>query len=414
MTIPPLRPLDAFPLDQPDGRKLIGVRDPLGVIEGVLGVTPEAWFIASHFNGEDDSEALADLLTKKIGSRVTGAIVNRVHTMFSERALLSDAAFDKLYESAREEFARAPSRAAAHSGTNYPADREEFRIHMGGILAEAWDQPAMRPTVVGLISPHIDLERGQITYARAYGALRGIGQADRFIILGTAHGPTRALLVPTRKDYETPLGPVRTDRDAVDRMIQILGASAFDEEFAHKNEHSIEFQAIFIKLMFPNASIVPVLCGSLRSLCQDSILAGSVDGTGADPAGLPEVETAVQAIRAAMADSRRTVIIAGADLAHVGPRFGGPELTRDLLESTETADRAALDFAASHDASGWFRSVTQGGDPRNTCGLAPIYFLLRSLDRCEGDLLAYRRCEAPDQCVTIGAMSFSRSDPALE
>ena len=81
-----------------------------------------------------------------------------------------------------------------------------------------------------------------------------------------------------------------------------------------------------------------------------------------------------------------------------------------MLSETETADRRALDFAAARDAAGWFRAVTEGGDPRNTCGLAPIYWLLRLLDEGRGHLIAYRRCEAPDQCVTIGAMPFLDGD----
>jgi hypothetical protein len=63
-------------------------------------------------------------------------------------------------------------------------------------------------------------------------------------------------------------------------------------------------------------------------------------------------------------------------------------------------------MAAALDASGWYRSVSAGGDPRNTCGLSPIYFLLRALERGQGHLVNYRRCESPDQCVTIGAMAF--------
>lgn len=404
MPIPPLRPLDTFPYNEEDGRKLIGIRDPLGVVEGILGVSPEAFFIASHFDGERDADSLSEYLTTKMNAKVPPSLVERVRDIFSERALLQDAAFSKIYENAREQFARSPSRPAAHAGSNYPVAAEDFRIHIGGILADAWDQPPPPGRLLGLIAPHIDLERGHVTYARAYGALRDIGKVDRFIILGTAHGPTSNLLIPTRKDYDTPLGPARTDREAVNRAVSILGADAYDDEYVHKNEHSIEFQTIFLKLLHPNAQIVPFLCGSLRPICED----------GVDPNGHPEVETAVLAMRAAMDDNKRTVVIAGADLAHVGPRFGGGALTQELLNSTETADRAALDCAAERSATRWFESVTDGGDPRNTCGLAPIYLLLRALDRGRGHLLSYRRCEGADQCVTIGAMAFVDEEPPSE
>ncbi|MFN0207730.1 MAG: AmmeMemoRadiSam system protein B [Planctomycetota bacterium] len=396
MPIPPLRPLDTFPFEESNGQKRVGIRDPLGVVEGILWVSPEAFLIAAHFDGQRDAKELADIISVAAGQRVSAAIIEKVFDIFSKRGLLMDAVFHKAFENLREEFARTPARAAAHAGSNYPEEPDEFRIRVGGILAEAWDQPRDGGELLGLIAPHIDLERGMLTYAQAYGAMREIGKVDRFVILGTSHGPVSSLIVPTRKDYNTPLGPARTDRAAVDRVAVALGENAYDDEFAHKNEHSIEFQTIFLKLIHPNAEIVPLLCGSLRSIIEDHH----------SPAGVPEVERAVEAVRAALDDDKKTVIVAGADLAHVGPHFGGPKLSEELLKHTEKGDRDALDFAAARDAEGWYRSVASGGDPRNTCGLSPIYFLLRLLDRGQGQLLSYRRCESPEQCVTISAMSF--------
>lgn len=395
MAFAPLRPLDAFPHEH-EGKRMIAVRDPIGVIEGVLVVSPEAFLVASHFDGERGAVEIAAEATQQLGMHVTPEVVERVSRLFSERHLLFDERFHRAWMEMREEFARQPSRAAAHGGANYPTEPEEFRLKIGGILAEAWDQPRPEAEVLGLVAPHIDLERGLHTYARAYGVLRDLPRVDRFVILGTSHGPTAQLLAPTRKDYETPLGPARTDRAAVDRVAAVLGEDAYDDEFCHKNEHSIEFQTIFLKLLHPKAEIVPLLCGSLRSVVED----------GADPAGHPTVERAVEAVRAAVDDAKKTVVIAAADLAHVGPRFGGPELTTELLADTERSDRAALDLAAARDAAGWYRAVTEGGDPRNTCGLSPIYLTLRALDRGRGHLISYRRCESPDQCVTIGAMAF--------
>lgn len=396
MPIPPLRPLDAFPYQEPSGRKLVGIRDPLGVFEGVLGISPEAFFIASNFDGERDAAAIAGILSLQMGGTVRPEVVERVREIFSERGLLQDATFAKAFESVRESFARLPARPFAHANDNYPEDPAEFRRAMNEILESANSKQNFGGRITGLIAPHIDFGRGMLTYSHAYGALRGLEGVDRFIILGTSHGPTMNLLAPTRKDYNTPLGALRTDRDAIDRVARSLGNDAFDDEFAHKNEHSIEFQSLFLKLLFPEAEIVPILCGSLMPVCEN----------GARPGDSAEVDAAVEAIRAAMNDTKRSVIVAGADLAHVGPRFGGPPLTAELLDSTEAGDRESLARAAQRDAEGWFETVAGNGDSRNTCGLSPIYLMLRALDRGTGHLLDYRRCESADQCVTIGAMAF--------
>ena len=395
MVFAPLRPLDAFPHEQ-DGKRMIALRDPLGVVDGMLVVSPEAFLVASQFDGEREADAIAEEATRQLGMLVRPEIVERVAELFSERWLLFDANFHHAWMGLREEFARKPVRAAAHAGTNYPTDAGDFRLRIGGILAEAWDQPRPRANVLGLIAPHIDLERGLATYARAYGVLRDLPKIERILILGTSHGPTTQLLAPTRRDYETPLGPARTDRAAVDRLVSVLGDDAFDDEFCHKNEHSIESPN---DLPAPRPAERRDRAGPLWEppehgrRCQRS-------------GGAPGGRAGGRGLRAAITDTKKTLVIAAADLAHVGPRFGGPRLTHELLSETETADRRALDFAAARDAAGWFRAVTEGGDPRNTCGLAPIYWLLRLLDEGRGHLIAYRRCEAPDQCVTIGAMPF--------
>jgi len=307
MVFAPLRPLDAFPHEQ-DGKRMIALRDPLGVVDGMLVVSPEAFLVASQFDGEREADAIAEEATRQLGMLVRPEIVERVAELFSERWLLFDANFHHAWMGLREEFARKPVRAAAHAGTNYPTDAGDFRLRIGGILAEAWDQPRPRANVLGLIAPHIDLERGLATYARAYGVLRDLPKIERILILGTSHEPTTQLLAPTRKDYETPLGPARTDRAAVDRLVSVLGDDAFDDEFCHKNEHSIEFQTIFLRLVQPNVEIVPVLCGSLRSTVEDAN----------DPAGHPEIERAVEGLRAAITDTKKTLVIAAADLVYVG------------------------------------------------------------------------------------------------
>ena len=397
MTIPALRPLEAFPV-QDGTRQVIALRDPSGIVTDVLAIAPEVYFVATHFDGKADAKTVAASVSAQMKAKVSVEVVEKIAKLFGERLLLDDDAFRARDLAEREAFTRSPTRAPAHAGAAYPTDAEQLRHRLGGILACAWDQPRPEGRVTGLIAPHIDLERGEMTYARSYATLRDCGPIDRVVILGTSHGPTESLLAPTRKAFETPLGVTETDRDAVERVIESLGADAFRDEFAHRGEHSIEFQVLFLRLMHPATKIVPLLCGSLRGLVED----------GADPAGNETVERAVKAVRAAIAsgNGKRTVVIAGADLAHIGPRFGGPKLTREMLEETERGDRAALDAAAARDAAGWHRAVTEGGDPRNTCGLTPVYLMLRALDAGEGQLVSYKQCTATDQCVSIGGMAF--------
>src|SRR5262249_29199466 len=139
--------------------------------------------------------------------------------------------------------------------------------------------------------------------------------ADRYIIFGTCHNPIRRRFALTRKGYDTPLGCARTDTDFVDRLAATLPADYFGDEFAARNEHSIEFQAVCLRYVLGDTAefrIAPILVGSFHDLGEQGRSAG-------DDA---EVAAMVGAVRETMAElGGRYCVIAGADLAHVGRRF---------------------------------------------------------------------------------------------
>jgi hypothetical protein len=116
----------------------------------------------------------------------------------------------------------------------------------------------------------------------------------------------------------------------------------------------------------------------------------------------------VDALRDTIASSsRRVCLIAGVDLAHVGPRFGdAAPNTTDSLAAVEAADRRMLESVVAADAGGFFASVAADGDARRICGLSPIYTLLRLLPGSPGRLLRYTQWPDPEGAVTFCAVSY--------
>ena len=107
----------------------------------------------------------------------------------------------------------------------------------------------------------------------------------------------------------------------------------------------------------------------------------------------------------------RTVVIASADLAHVGPQFGDPRpLTPGQLREVEEADRRMLSSVESGDAEGFFRAVARDGDRRLICGLPPIYSALRVLDGHQGRLIRYGQWPDPNGTVTFAALALYRPE----
>jgi AmmeMemoRadiSam system protein B len=127
-----------------------------------------------------------------------------------------------------------------------------------------------------------------------------------------------------------------------------------------------------------------------------------------DPERDPRVPRFIDALMATMAESRRNVcLIAGVDLAHVGPRFGDPEPnTPEGLAAVKTADLSMLDAVTAGDPTAFYASVAHDGDRRRICGLSPIYTFLRALPGAGGRLLRYQQWPDPQGAVTYCAATF--------
>jgi predicted class III extradiol MEMO1 family dioxygenase len=98
-------------------------------------------------------------------------------------------------------------------------------------------------------------------------------------------------------------------------------------------------------------------------------------------------------------------VIAGADLAHVGPRFGDPDpVSPSWLAEVEREDRAMLETVTAGDAHAFFESAARDGDRRRICGLSPIYTLLRSVGDVSGDLRRYGQWPDPQGTVTFASV----------
>ena len=100
----------------------------------------------------------------------------------------------------------------------------------------------------------------------------------------------------------------------------------------------------------------------------------------------------------------RVVVVAGADLAHVGPRFGDPKpLALRERDDLARADKASLACAIARDGAAFWADVARDLDTRRVCGLAPIYALLETLDGgsrrtgADASLLHYEQTVDPEE-----------------
>jgi AmmeMemoRadiSam system protein B len=222
----------------------------------------------------------------------------------------------------------------------------------------------------------------------------------------------RQLACVSQKDFQTPLGVVQTDRQFAERMAEHLAGSVagreldlLEDETAHRHEHSIEFQVVFLQYLLGGKRefrIVPILVGSFQEFITEGI----------SPDQTPELEALVAAIRAAAAAHGPGVCyVSGADLAHVGRRFGDEWLLdRGRLDEQEEDDRRLLEAACGGDAAAVFEHVARQEDRRRICGLGPTYLMLRAVEPARGRLLRYDQAVEEDgtSCVSFASVAYYR------
>jgi len=404
--VPPLRAVEAFPVEQ-EGRRYVALRDPAGYTGAIVMLPMPLVEVVARFDGRRSVGDIQAEVMRHRGELVPREKIAELARALEEHGFLASPAFEDRRAAIDAEFLGAPVRPASHAGGAYAAEPDSLRATLDRFFeppagpgpADGAAPEAAR--VRGIVAPHIDFQRGGPAYAWAYREVAERCDADCFVVFGTCHAGMADPFTLTRKDFATPFGPARVDRDFVEALATRAGQDCFASELAHRNEHSIEFQAVFLQYLYAGrreVRIVPVL----TSFAHEALARGQ------GPETDPRVPRFLDALReTAAATGRRIAFVAGADLAHVGPRFGDPAAVgADDLARIEREDRAMLAEVEVGDAQAFFASVARDGDRRRICGLSPIYTLLRVLGGAPGRLKRYGQWPDPQGVVTFASLVF--------
>ena len=307
----------------------------------------------------------------------------------------------------KNDFRNSTIRKDAHAGTAYEADKDKLKDQIDGFFVSA-DGPGMpsqfskTKELKGVIAPHIDIGCGGPCFAWAYKEIAESSDAELFIILGIAHTGTKNLFALTDKTFETPFGNVETDKDFLNSLQKKSKTDYFEDEFVHRDEHSIGFQAVFLKYLYhqkKDFNIIPILCSSFGEADRNNI------GTGQSS----QFEEFVSSLNDTIKESgKRICIIASVDLAHVGSRFGDTELQDDVyLDKLGADDTDMLKYIENLDAEGFKNSVQKDHNSRKICGYPAINTLLNVIDATGGKLLKYSQyADETNSTVSFASMSF--------
>jgi AmmeMemoRadiSam system protein B len=391
---PKIRNVDAHVVRQA-GQQSILLRDPLRLSSQAVLLPCSLAPLLQLCDGTRDESELRAALAVRAGVQLGAATLDHILAQLDEACLLDNKRFAEAESAALQRFRTSTYRAPILAGNGYPADPDELTATLEGFLdtVSHSDQEEKPRTgeIRGLVSPHIDFDRGWRIYAQVWKqAAEAIREAELIIIFGTDHMSAAPGMTFTHQRYATPWGALPTANNVVDAVARSIGPdAAFRYELHHRGEHSIELAVIWLHHLLGDrqCELVPVLCGSFDELVRS---AGS-------PAENSVLSSALAILQQA-ATSRSTIVVAAGDLAHVGPAFGDPYPV-DLFQRAQVkaADERLMDHICSGDEEAFFEEVKASGDRTRVCGFPPIYLALRLLGEADGTVTGYAQCAADQQ-----------------
>jgi hypothetical protein len=197
--------------------------------------------------------------------------------------------------------------------------REQFDSWIDQALKEASD-PSFDKLPLAVFTPSVDYQMAWPNYAAVYGRMRVVDRPKRVVILGSHQAGFATGVCGCDKGYATPLGVSPLAEDLFSEVTTALGDEGAEKflrhRFDHERAHAIEAQVAWLQHVLGTESEMPQVMGVL---VHDPLRNG---GDSYDGQGLA-LDPFVEALKAAIDKlDGSTLVVAAADLAHVGPQFG--------------------------------------------------------------------------------------------
>jgi AmmeMemoRadiSam system protein B len=400
---PQLRPVEVSRITH-EGSDFFLLKDPRNLSEQSLLVPAPLGPYLQNIDGTNTVEEVVDAALSIGAAPLPVEILDDLLGRLDDMFLLANGKYAAEIDGRLRAYRDAPTRKAALAGIAYPESVTDLRGYLDGFAfpymnpENGTSQKQNGDQLNAIVSPHIDYERGGDSYGMIWEQVRDdLKDVELFVVFGTDHSGDGPRLTLTNQSYESPLGVLETDTELVDDIARVLSTDKsvddhpFADEFNHINEHSIELASVWLHraLGSTSAQMLPVLCGSMGRLLMDGTT--SVDEH-------PQISRSVELLKE-VAKQRRTVFVAAADLAHVGPAFGDGEPMppeSGHRKRVQDADELLLESIASGERAKFFELVKRAADRNRICGLSPIYMTLWAADITHGIWSGYQQCQADE------------------
>ncbi len=231
------------------------------------------------------------------------------------------------------------------AGKWFPSEGKRLKKMVEDFMENA-QCASVKGRIIGAISPHAGYIYSGKVAGYAFRAIRdnarSLKDPETVVILGLRHRGIFSGVALMDGDFiETPLGPLKLDKEAAQFLCSQSGRIFFDYR-PHIGEHSAENEIPFVQAAVPNAQVVVGIMGDHE---EDTI------------------EELVEALNK-LADTKSILVIASSDMMHA-PDY-------DLVSAT---DRDTLERVKSLD----YPSIRKSWNPekQSFCGIGPVLAVMR-------------------------------------
>ncbi|MDO4551307.1 MAG: AmmeMemoRadiSam system protein B [Planctomycetia bacterium] len=438
------------PSAEKDGKMTFILEDPEG-FSPQLAIPTEMAILLTLFDGQHTQEEILTTFEELSGIKMEAKELAEIVEHFDQLYFLDSPRFAAFLKKEMDHFFQQENRPAMMAGGAYEKDPHMLRLQLENYIQipkkirtveNTPDPPYKKKGIQALITPHIDPERGAASYGWAYEALQKLNDSELFIILGTAHNPMRQPFTLTRKSFETPLGILPTDTDFIDKLHHLFlekynhicqeetislqnksdikeAPDPFKDEFVHRDEHSIEFQTLFLQYALVcekkrKVRIVPILINS----CMRFFETGK-EGQEKTPIYTSEIRALITALTTLIQEeeartNKKVGIIATAEFSHIGPRYGSDPVDADARDLLKQEDIQLFTHILHGDTEGFWKTIFQKHNKNNVYSITTLFSFIELIKELgislkdTGELLSYEQAvdEETLSCVTFGTLIF--------
>lgn len=247
------------------------------------------------------------------------------------------------------------ARIPAVAGQFYEADPKKLRADLDKMFSESKKNlSAPRGSYVqAVICPHAGYVYSGATAAATFKTASQFKYKKALIIAPSHHFGFTGLAVSDFTAYLTPLGETPVEFRECENLSKSNPTLIQENTEAHACEHSLEVQLPFLQTLFPEISIIPLICGQIdrkTAECLSEILIKYWN--------------------------RDTLWVISSDFTHFGYSFDYVPFTKDVQNKLKNLDMGAIKEILKIDYDGFSEYVNKTG--ATICGNNPIKILLKT------------------------------------